>query len=263
MATPSNSLLVALGDYGSDRESSDSEHSEVHLSTNSLQNIKKENIDTADTVTEDRFEDGTPNTDKDAPLDENVDNKFNSEQAYSNVSDEQLEAYRKTKHGLERLLGCGQIPDFLSRPELGECSSELQDKFSHWHVLKHQGANFNDALMRNKTFRNPNIYKRLVDHLDLEETGSNMPPDGFDSATLRNDFNVKDLASDQERRAREYAARKTAEAAANGIRKIQFQSAGHQITQTAATVQAQNGKSFEDAVQRARLIAQHLTKSKK
>ncbi|KAJ1666523.1 hypothetical protein IW140_004630 [Coemansia sp. RSA 1813] len=260
MATEPNTLLTALGDYGSDRDSSDSENSQSHLEDNALQNAQNDNTGT---MMESDSEDEANDADKEARPSRTPDYAASREQSQSNISDERLAAYRETKHNLDRLLGCEQIPDFAPRPEIGKCSVELQEKFAHWYALKRQGANFNDALMRNKTFRNPNIYKRLVDHLDLEETGSNMTPDGFDSATLRKNFTAEGLASEQERRAREYAARKTAEAAANGMRKIQFQSAGHQTAQTADPVQAQNGRSFEEAVQRAKLIAQHLAKSKK
>ncbi|KAJ2869152.1 hypothetical protein GGI22_000425 [Coemansia erecta] len=195
MVTQPNTLLTALGDYGSDRDSSDSEHGPCHSEDRAQQNSQNDN-----TVTrmESDSEDETDDANKEACLD--------------NAS---------------------------------------------------RRANFNEALMRNKTFRNPDIYKRLVDHLDLEETGSNMSPDGFDAATLRKDFTAESLASEQERRAREYAARRTAEAAANGMRKVQFHSAGHQTAPSAGPVQTQNGRPFEEAVQRAKLIAQHLAKTRK
>ncbi|KAJ2402836.1 hypothetical protein GGI23_000430 [Coemansia sp. RSA 2559] len=256
MVTQPNTLLTALGDYGSDRDSSDSEHGPCHSEDRAQQNSQNDN-----TVTrmESDSEDETDDANKEACLD----NASRSELPHSSISEDQLAAYKETKQNLDRLLGCEQIPDFIPRPELGECSTELQEKFAHWHALKRQGANFNEALMRNKTFRNPDIYKRLVDHLDLEETGSNMSPDGFDAATLRKDFTAESLASEQERRAREYAARRTAEAAANGMRKVQFHSAGHQTAPSAGPVQTQNGRPFEEAVQRAKLIAQHLAKTRK
>ncbi|KAJ2357387.1 SAP30-binding protein, partial [Coemansia sp. RSA 2618] len=149
---------------------------------------------------------------------------------YASVDGDKLAAYVETKHNLNALLGCDTVPDFEPAQDETKCSEELQAKFQQWFQLKEQGANFNEALMRNKTFRNPNIYRWLVDHLQLEEAGTNLQSDGrFDPARLRNDFSAKGLADEQERRAREYAARKAAETsaakAAGTTRNIQFQSA--------------------------------------
>ncbi|KAJ2805850.1 hypothetical protein H4R20_001927 [Coemansia guatemalensis] len=205
---------------------------------------------------------------------------------YEGVDDKELDAYVSIKGNLGKLLGCDQVPDIVAPAAASECSEELQAKFQQWYRLREQGANFNEALMRNKTFRNPNIYRWLVDHLQLEEAGSNITPDnGFDPIQLRRDFTAKGLAEEQERRARGYAARKAAAAAAGTPRQIQFQSAGHESIQSTrrtvssaatdsnvrklhesnhtAAAQPENMNSFEDAVQRAKLIAQHLAKAKR
>ncbi|KAJ2079102.1 hypothetical protein H4R24_004006 [Coemansia sp. RSA 988] len=205
---------------------------------------------------------------------------------YEGVDDKDINAYMAIKDSLGKLLGCDQVPDIVAPTAASECPEELQAKFQQWYRLRQQGANFNEALMRNKTFRNPNIYRWLVDHLQLEEAGSNVTPDGgFDPIQLRKDFTAKGLAEEQEKRAREYAAKKAAASAAGTSRQVQFQSAGHESTQptrrtgsrgitdsnarrlhestyTTAT-QSENTKSFEDAVQRAKLIAQHLAKTKR
>ncbi|KAJ2889256.1 SAP30-binding protein [Coemansia asiatica] len=215
------------------------------------------------------------------------------------IDKENLEQYQATKRDIDLLLGCDQVMDTLRLPlDTPECSVELQAKFAHWYSLRQEGANFNDTLMRNKTFRNPNIYKWLVDHLKLEEAGSNFCEDGFEAAQLRRDFEPKALAEEQERRAREYAAKKSAEAAAGNLRKIEFQTATqthahthvrahthvHTRVGTSSLVpdqayssfcsgtrayssqprdaSVQNAKSFSDALERAKLIAQHLSRPK-
>ncbi|KAJ2002134.1 SAP30-binding protein [Coemansia thaxteri] len=210
-----------------------------------------------------------------------------------------LAAYEKIRHDLDVLLGCDQVADTNLLLDAAECPESLQAKFTHWYELKQQGANFNETLMRNKTFRNPNIYRWLVDHLKLEEAGSNMASDGLSPTQLRKDFTAQGLAEEQERRAREVAARKSSEAAAGTLRKMTFTSAGsiperpssssgrddfkvnrysrsavaqpHAQTSTSALSACdrpppiggtQNSKSIDDAIQRAKLIAQHLARAK-
>ncbi|PVU98717.1 hypothetical protein BB559_001323 [Furculomyces boomerangus] len=67
----------------------------------------------------------------------------------------------------------------LNDPE-GECDKALNEKFKHWLDLKKQGYHFNEQLQRNKNFRNPNIYTKFLEHLDIKETGTNFPKDIFD-----------------------------------------------------------------------------------
>ncbi|KAJ1724473.1 SAP30-binding protein [Coemansia erecta] len=198
--------------------------------------------------------------------------------------------YQTTKRNLDLLLGCDQVHSTLrlSSENTAEPSAALQEKFAHWYELRQRGANFNETLMRNKTFRNPNIYRWLVDHLKLEECGSNLHEPGFEPAQLRSDFTPAALAEDQERRAREYAAKKNAQssaaAAAGTFRKIDFRQSSDPVqsrsgpTATGSYAQqmqmrANNnssnnsnnnggGKTFNDALERAKLIAQHLSRGK-
>ncbi|KAJ2619697.1 hypothetical protein H4R22_005368 [Coemansia sp. RSA 1290] len=171
--------------------------------------------------------------------------------------DRELLEYRPAKQKLEALLGCNKVPDFVPNPDMPPCSMELEAKFKHWYDLKRQGANFNETLMRNKTFRNPNIYRWLVDHLQLDEAGTNF--DQFDPAQLRNDFTARGLAEEQEKRAREYAARK----AADTQRNVQFYSGGYEkLAPSSQHLSRPKQPNFEEAVARAKLIAQHLSRPK-
>ncbi|KAJ1881526.1 SAP30-binding protein [Coemansia sp. RSA 1722] len=290
MEPTQNTLLNALGAYDSDEDSSGSGSEENTLTAsktdpvehmqNEKDNAAAEQVSVAEDMEED--EDSDENESEGSP------------HLMYGANREGVEQYQATKRDIDVLLGCDQVKDTLQLPEdTPECSAELQAKFAHWYDLRQEGANFNDTLMRNKTFRNPNIYKWLVDHLKLEEAGSNFDEQGFDAAQLRNDFEPKALAEDQERRAREYAARKSAEAAAGNLRKIEFQPAAHGHVHAHAGVSAgagsvapvhgynnsigsgtkqysgqprnasmQNTKSFSDALERAKLIAQHLSRPK-
>ncbi|KAJ1856292.1 SAP30-binding protein [Coemansia sp. RSA 1822] len=273
MSDTTNALFNALGAYDSDDgERSDSSSSSAEpMPVDTHSQLPR----SAPTAVADENSEAVAITEVAASITEEAELMFEAE--YDGVNSDQLAAYTETKRNLDILLGCDTVPDF--EPVTGEqkCTDELQEKFQQWHKLKSRGANFNEALMRNKTFRNPNIYRWLVDHLQLEEAGTELPSDGrFDPKQLRKDFSAKSLGIDQERRAREYAARKAAEASAaraNGTpRNIQFQSAGYEKQQSPATnnrphgntrAHPDNGRGFEDALQRAKLIAQHLARPQK
>jgi hypothetical protein len=42
--------------------------------------------------------------------------------------------------------------------------------------------------MRNKAFKNPHIYSKLVEFVDIDETGSNFPKDIWDPFDLREEW---------------------------------------------------------------------------
>lgn len=44
-----------------------------------------------------------------------------------------------------------------------------QHKVSTFLALKEQGTHFNDSLMKSRSFRNPTIYKKLVEFVDVDE----------------------------------------------------------------------------------------------
>ncbi|RKP33467.1 HCNGP-like protein-domain-containing protein [Dimargaris cristalligena] len=62
----------------------------------------------------------------------------------------------------------------------GEGDPDVQHKFAQWHDLMQQGANFNTRMYQSKAFRNPHICAKLIDHLAIEEIGSNYPTALFD-----------------------------------------------------------------------------------
>ncbi|EGG00613.1 uncharacterized protein MELLADRAFT_67653 [Melampsora larici-populina 98AG31] len=56
----------------------------------------------------------------------------------------------------------------------------LVSKLEKFKSLRDQGIYFNDNLVKNKSYRNPHIYTKLVQFVDVEETGSNFSPDIWD-----------------------------------------------------------------------------------
>ena len=58
----------------------------------------------------------------------------------------------------------------------GKCPSDLQDKISRLHEkMLREGIDMNFSIQQRKQFRNPSLYEKLIDHLDIEELGTNYP----------------------------------------------------------------------------------------
>lgn len=58
--------------------------------------------------------------------------------------------------------------------------SHFQAKVASFHKLKASGTHFNTSLARNRAFRNPHIYAKLVKFVDVLETGTNYPKEVWD-----------------------------------------------------------------------------------
>jgi hypothetical protein len=63
----------------------------------------------------------------------------------------------------------------------------------------------NDHLQRNKAFRNPRIYAKLVEFVDLNETGSNFSPDEFDPTAFPPSSYIDGILETQQKLAEEKA----------------------------------------------------------
>jgi hypothetical protein len=56
----------------------------------------------------------------------------------------------------------------------------LQAKLAQFNALKrdpHNPKHFNDSLMSNRSFRNPHLYAKLVEFVDVDERTTNFPLD--------------------------------------------------------------------------------------
>ncbi|KAI8086526.1 HCNGP-like protein-domain-containing protein, partial [Halteromyces radiatus] len=79
------------------------------------------------------------------------------------------------------------------------------EKIQHFLSLRQSGHRLNDHLQRNKAFRNPRIYAKLVEFVDLDETGSNFPPDQFDPKGFPASSYIDGILETQRRLAEEKA----------------------------------------------------------
>ena len=62
--------------------------------------------------------------------------------------------------------------------QTGKCPADLQEKITRQYesMLQRNISSLNFQIQQRKQFRNPSIYEKLIDHLDIEEIGTNYPP---------------------------------------------------------------------------------------
>lgn len=63
----------------------------------------------------------------------------------------------------------------------------VQAKFDKWIELKEQGVSFNERLIHNRAFHNPNIAVKMLEFVGVNEHGTNFPGRVYDP----NDFSVE------------------------------------------------------------------------
>ncbi|XP_053635775.1 SAP30-binding protein isoform X3 [Cherax quadricarinatus] len=69
----------------------------------------------------------------------------------------------------------------LPAPPPGKCPQHLQDKVVRClNEVRRGNKDYNAMIQNNKEFRNPGIYEKLIDLLQLDEMGTNYPLDMFD-----------------------------------------------------------------------------------
>ena len=67
----------------------------------------------------------------------------------------------------------------------------LQAKLAQFAALKLDPQNpkhFNDSLMSNRSFRNPHLYAKLVEFVDVDERTTNFPPDIWNPDDVREEW---------------------------------------------------------------------------
>jgi len=89
----------------------------------------------------------------------------------------------------------------------GQCDPALQAKVLQFHLLKRrQSKHFNDTLMKSKAFRNPHIYAKLVDFVDIEETATNFPKHIWDPFDVKEGWYADRIAEKQKEQSEKLAA---------------------------------------------------------
>jgi hypothetical protein len=72
-------------------------------------------------------------------------------------------------------------------PSTAPCNPTIEAKLAQFHTLKRDPSNpihFNDSLMSNRSFRNPHLYTKLVEFVDVDERSTNFPKELWDPADV-------------------------------------------------------------------------------
>jgi len=102
------------------------------------------------------------------------------------------------------------VEDWGIPPESTEpCNPAITTKLAQFHALKRDPTNpkhFNDSLMSNRSFRNPHLYAKLVEFVDVDESTTNFPRDIWDPRDMREEWFASRIAELQKARSEQQAA---------------------------------------------------------
>ncbi|KAF9443065.1 HCNGP-domain-containing protein [Macrolepiota fuliginosa MF-IS2] len=76
-------------------------------------------------------------------------------------------------------------------PSTEPCNPAIQTKLAQFSALKHDPHNpkhFNDSLMSNRSFRNPHLFAKLVEFVDVDERVTNFPRDIWDPEDVQEEW---------------------------------------------------------------------------
>ncbi|RWS30294.1 SAP30-binding protein-like isoform X1 [Leptotrombidium deliense] len=79
----------------------------------------------------------------------------------------------------------------------GRCSNSLIDKIGSLYNKMKEGKDMNAYIQRRKDFRNPSIYEKLIAYCDIDEFGTNYPPEINDPHKWGSESYYEELAKRQ------------------------------------------------------------------
>ncbi|KAH8108624.1 HCNGP-domain-containing protein, partial [Phellopilus nigrolimitatus] len=94
-----------------------------------------------------------------------------------------------------------------------ECDPELEAKLAKFHELKcdpDSPRHFNDSLMANRAFRNPHLYAKLVEFVDVNERATNFPEEIWNPTDVKEEWYAEHIAEQQKKREEKQAVAQTA-----------------------------------------------------
>jgi len=89
------------------------------------------------------------------------------------------------------------------------CDPVIEAKLAQFNALKRDPNNpkhFNDSLMSNRSFRNPHLYAKLVEFVDVDERTTNFPSDIWNPGDVRDEWFADRIAERQKARSEQQAA---------------------------------------------------------
>lgn len=73
----------------------------------------------------------------------------------------------------------------------GKCPTELQDKITKmYEKMRTNNMDMNKLIQERKEFRNPSIYEKLIQFCDIDELGTNYPPELYDPMQWTSKFDI-------------------------------------------------------------------------
>lgn len=73
-----------------------------------------------------------------------------------------------------------EVDDDLPPEPSGKCPPEMEEKIKNFFSKIEAGVDLNKKLQCNKAFRNPSIYEKLIEFCNVNELGTNYPPNMYD-----------------------------------------------------------------------------------
>ncbi|KAG1805338.1 HCNGP-like protein-domain-containing protein [Suillus subaureus] len=114
---------------------------------------------------------------------------------------------------LRQLLRPPSIPGFtdwgISPASSSPHDPTIQTKLAQFHALKQDSEHpkhFNDSLMSNRSFRNPHLYAKLVEFVDVDERTTNFSKDMWDPDDMRPEWFADSIAVLQKARSEQTAS---------------------------------------------------------
>ncbi|KAI9066861.1 HCNGP-domain-containing protein [Trametes sanguinea] len=89
------------------------------------------------------------------------------------------------------------------------CDEAIKAKITQFLALKrdpHNPRHFNDSLMSNRAFRNPHLYAKLVEFVDVDERTTNFPKHIWDPTDVKEEWYADRIAEAQKARSEATAA---------------------------------------------------------
>ncbi|GBE85331.1 HCNGP-like protein-domain-containing protein [Sparassis latifolia] len=155
----------------------------------------------------------------------------NPEHAEEYTDDAHLQSNEEPSDELTRVRAALRPPpipgveDWGIPPESSEpCDPAIEAKLTEFLALKRDPTNpkhFNDSLMSNRSFRNPHLYAKLVEFVDVDERATNFPRRLWDPSDMHEEWYADRIAEYQKVRSEQQSAAH----ATGGKRQIDFASA--------------------------------------
>lgn len=119
--------------------------------------------------------------------DENDDDSSNNEDIEMETSDREAEAETNENNENEEPTSEPKRDRFaeygfaLPPEPKGKCPQDLQDKITKmYEKMRTNNMDMNKLIQERKEFRNPSIYEKLIQFCDINELGTNYPPELYD-----------------------------------------------------------------------------------